>query len=407
MGGAVHHEIPHLKDFRLSFAFWLSLFILIAVGAVSFYLIAGQESYRAWYNFLICSTMFLGLGLCGLFLLIIQNVVGAHWSVSIRRVFEAMALTLPLSAIMLGVVYWGHHSIYEWSHPEVVAQDHILQMKQAWLNSTFFGWRLVAYFAIWILSTVYLVRNSMKQDSSGDVVLTKKNQVASTLFLVLFALSVCSAGFDLLMSLEPHWFSTIYGVFFFATLFQAGWAAIYLMVYVLNRGGFLDGFINRSHFHDMGKYVFAFSIFWAYIAFSQFMLYWYADLPEETFWYQERMTHGWEWMGLAVLLIRWALPFILLMPYGNKLNPKVAVPVCLLVLFGNWLDLYWNAMPALRMIYHGKGMDHLTAGFGWEELLMGAGFVALFFLCVAVILQKIKLVPIRDPRLASSIHHHT
>ncbi len=407
MGGVHQMTMPELKNFRMAFPLWLLLCVMIALGAVCLYLVASHDSTRAWFNMLICSVMFLGFGLCGLFLLIIQNVVGAHWSVSIRRIFEAMALTLPISAILIGIVYFGHHSLYEWSHPEAVAKDHLLQHKSGYLNSGFFGARLLVYFVIWIGSMLFLVSNSMKQDKTGAVELTKRNQFASALLLILFALSVCAAGFDLLMSLEPHWFSTIYGVFYFATFFQAGWAVIYLASFTLYRGGYLSGFVNQKHFHDVGKYVFAFSIFWAYIAFSQFMLYWYGDLPEETFWYKVRMNDGWEWMGLAVLALRWVVPFLVLLPYGNKMNFKIAVPVCVLVLFGNWLDLFWNAMPAIRFFSHGAHGGHeLVGGFHWQELFVGLGFVGFFFLCLGVILQWIRLVPIRDPRLMDSIHHH-
>ena len=403
MGGATSVSIPEVKSFRMAFPVWLVLCVLIAIGAVGYYLLASADPIRAWYNFLIGTCIFLGFGLCGLFVLLVQNLVGAHWSVSIRRIFEAMALTLPVAAIFVGILYWGHHSIYEWSHADVVARDHLLQFKSPFLNSSFFGIRLVIYFAIWLSTTFFLVSQSFAQDKTGRVEHTRTNQAASAILMVLYALSVTGAAFDLLMSLEPHWFSTIYGVLYFAMFFQAGWAAIYLMTYTLHRGGYLAGFINPKHFHDIGKYVFAFSIFWAYIAYSQFMLYWYADLPEETFWYKIRINDGWEWVGLAVLLIRWLIPFLVMMPFGSKTNPRIALPICVLVIFGFWLDLFWNAMPATRMFNHGAT---LTASIHWQEVAVGFGFIALFFLSVGIILQKVKLIPTRDPRLLASIHHH-
>jgi len=405
MSQSMSVSIPEVKSFRMAFPVWLLLCVLIALGVVCLYMLASDEPTRAWFNVLIGSVMFLGLGLFGLFVLLISNLVGAHWMVSLRRIFEAMAMTLPISAILIGIVYFGHHHLYEWSHADVVANDRLLQYKSGYLNSAFFGWRLLAYFVIWIGSAFFLISNSFKQDKSGDPKITLRNQSVSAVLMILFALSVCGAGFDLLMSLEPHWFSTIYGIFYFATFFQAGWASAYLITYSLHRGGFLEGFVSKKHFHDLGKFLFAFSIFWAYIAFCQYMLYWYADLPEETFWYRARMTDGWEYVGLAVLLIRWVVPFLVLMPYGAKTTFKIALPVCVLVLFGNWLDLFWNAMPALRYFIKGEG-HHLAGGFYWQELIIGFGFLALFFLCVGIVLQKIRLVPSRDPRILESIHHH-
>ncbi|PIR23248.1 MAG: hypothetical protein COV44_03850 [Deltaproteobacteria bacterium CG11_big_fil_rev_8_21_14_0_20_45_16] len=400
------HHAMGLKQFRMSLLAWISLLVLVAVGAIALYLTSLEDPTRAWFDYLIGSTMFLGFGLCGLFFVLINHLVSAKWSVALRRVFEGMSLTLPVAAILMFGVYLGVHNLYEWSHEAVVASDPLLQEKSGYLNPTFFGIRLAAYFLIWIFSALFLAKNSFAQDKTGDVGLSKINYKGSAFLMVLFAFSSCGAGFDLIMSLEPHWFSTIFGIYFFAGFFQSGMALMYIVAAYLWKKGILTDYLNKTHFHDLGKFVFAFSVFWAYIGFSQYMLYWYGNLPEETFWYSVRMEGGWGCMGLALLAVRWALPFLVLMPYGNKMNFRIAVPVCFVVIFGQWLDLFWNAMPAMRLVGHETGESVHTALIQWQDLAIGIGFVALFFLTLGMIYERIRMVPLRDPRLEDSIHHH-
>lgn len=394
----------NLQPFRMSFMFRIVLICLIALGVVAFYLLSLENSTAASFHYLIGSLFFLGMGLCGLFFTAIQHITRAKWSTSLRRVMEAMALTLPVSALLFIGVLKGSHHTYEWSHESAVAHDVLLQWKEPFLNMTAFTWRMIAYFVIWIGSAFFLVRNSMKQDHSGDENLTVLNWKASALVLVLYALSVSAAGFDFLMSLEPHWFSTIFGVYFFAGLFQAGLAMIYLLTWIAHRSGALKDFVNLEHFHDIARFIFGFSIFWAYIGFSQYLLIWYGDLPEETFFYLVRMEPGWACLSIALLFIRFVTPFLVLMPYGFKRNYKVVLPIVLVIFAGQWLDLFWVAAPAMRLMEHGAG--HHGPVIGWREISMGVGFVACFLLVVGHIMQAIRMVPVRDPRLEDSIHHH-
>lgn len=404
-------SVPDPKSFKMSFILKLVFLVFIVLGAVGLYLLFLEDATRAWFNYLIGSVLFLGMGLFGLFFTIINHVVGAKWMVSLRRVCESMSMTIPVAGLLMVGVCVGIHQMFEWSHLNVVANDPLLQEKAGYLNANAFIMRMILYFVVWIGSMFVLVRNSFKQDKSNDAAaLAVKARRVSAFALILFALSVSFAGFDLLMSLEPHWFSTIYGVYFFAGFFQAGLACMYLIVASLYRSGVLKDFVTEYHFHDLGKFVFAFSIFWAYIGFSQYMLYWYGNLPEETFWYMERTKDGWQWVGLAVLLIRWALPFLILLPYRNKMNFKIAVPICFLVIFGQWLDLYWNAMPASRLMAHsaeaGHEVAHYGAMFSAYEVMVGVGFFALFLLVAGSVMERIKMVPTGDPRISDSVHHH-
>jgi hypothetical protein len=314
-----------------------------------------------------------------------------------------MAMTIPVAGLLFVVIYKGAHYLYEWSHAEVVAADELLQWKSPFLNENGFKIRLIAYFAIWIFTSLCLLRRSFRQDESGDVQLTVKNKSAAASILVLFGLSVCMAGFDIIMSIEPHWFSTIFGIYFFAGLFQAGLAMTIIMAWVLYSRGVLKPYITMDHFHDLSRFLFGFSVFWAYIGFSQFMLIWYGNLPEETFIYRDRMNHGWEWISLALLMIRWVIPFLVLMPYGAKRNFKIILPISVLVIFGQWLDLFWFVTPALRLQ---KGVEHIAACIGWQDILIGFGFMAFFVLILGLIMERIRMVPVKDPRLEAGIHYY-
>lgn len=409
--------LPEPKPFQLSVGIWGALLFLIGAGAVSLYIVAIEDATRAWFNFLIGSMLFAGFGLFGLFFLLINSVVAARWMVAIRRIPEAMATTLPLAALFFLIVYLGRDHLYEWTYTAIVEKDKILSKKTWWLDETFFLYRILFYITVVLGSAFYLVKNSWLQDKTGDVNLTIKNRNFSAVALVFFALAVTGIGMDFLMTLEPHWFSTIYGVYYFAGFFQAGLAAMYLFCWYLYTRGYFKDYLNSNHFHDIGKFIFAFSIFWAYIGFSQFMLYWYGNLAEETFWYIVRFDDGWQWIGLSLFTIRWVIPFFVLLPFANKMNFKIAVPVCVLLLFGQWIDLYWNAMPATRNIEHalhvtagaadGHGhASHFGAMFGLTEVLVGLGFAALFFLLSSWVLSRKSIVPMKDPKLLESVHHH-
>jgi len=395
-----------LKSYKMSFRTRAILFALIAAGAVSIYMSSLQDPTRAWFNFLICAVFFLSLGLFGLFFTAVQHITSARWSVVVRRVLEVMSLTLPVAGLLILLVYIGAHHIYEWSHSDVVAADHILQGKVPYLNMKFFGLRLLIYFSVWIAGSLYLFRNSYKQDLSGDVKYTHRNKRASALILVLFGISVCAVAFDLLMSVEPHWFSTIFGIYFFAGLFQAGLAMLYVLCWMLLKAGVLKPYANKEHFHDMARLIFGFSVFWAYIGFSQYLLIWYADLPEETFFYTIRSQKGWEWVSLGLVFVRLIVPFFGLIAWGSKRCYPWVLTICGVIFFGQWLDFYWIAHPAMRLMHHGEVHGpHI----GLSEIGAGLGILALFLLIMGLIMERIRMVAIKDPRIEVSkeyyLHH--
>lgn len=393
------------KPFRMSLLMKGVLLAVIALGALCLRLIFTEDTSKGWFNYLIGSVLFLGMSLCGLFFTAIQHLTKARWSVGIRRVMEAMALTLPVSALLFFGVYKGSHSLYEWTHASAVSHDALLQFKQPFLSESWFGARLIIYFLIWGIATALLVRNSFRQDKSGAAKLSILNTRLSAPIMVAFALSVSMAAFDILMSLEPHWFSTIFGVYFFSGFFQAGLAMIYILTWLAYRSGTFDGIIEQNHFHDIARFLFGFSIFWAYIAFSQFLLIWYGNLPEETFFYIDRMNNGWGWIGIALLFLRFVAPFLILMPYGAKRCSVVVVSICGVILLGQWLDIFYFASPSIRLVSEG-GLQAPWAYLGWKELGVGSGFVSLFLLIVGMIMERIRMVPLKDPRLHESIHYY-
>jgi hypothetical protein len=247
-----------------------------------------HDKERAWYSYLVSYYYFTTLSLGGLFFCAILAATRAGWSANIRRFPEALSAYLP-AVLVGGIVYLaGAGHVYEWLNKEEVAKDALLQGKSGYLNFTFFAIRIVLFTGLWVFYQMKIVGSSTAQDKSGDESLTTRVVPYSVSFLVLFALSFSLFSVDLLMSLQPHWFSTIFGVYCFGGMFQFSLAAMILLVIFCMKRGLLKGFVDENYLHDLGKFMFAFTVFWAYIAYSQYMLMWYANLPEETVFFISR-----------------------------------------------------------------------------------------------------------------------
>lgn len=345
-------------------------------------------------SYLIAFVFFVSLALGSLFFVLVQHVTRAGWSVLVRRLAETYAANLffPMSFLAVPLLA-GISDLWPWAGVAAAA-DPIVRAKSAYLNVPFFVARTVAYFAAWSGLAVWYLRCSLRQDVSGDPSLTRRMDRHAGWALVVFALTVTFFSFDFLMSLDPHWFSTIFGVYFFAGCAVGGFALIPLTVAWLQRAGRVSRSITHEHYHDMGKLVFAFVVFWAYIAFSQYMLIWYANLPEETVFYHERQGEG--WVGISIFLIvgHFFAPFLALLSRHPKRRPVVLVSAAVWVLFMHAVDLYWVAMPAL-------GMHHPHVG-----LMDAACFVGVGGWFVALAVRRLAgraLVPVGDPRLAESV----
>ncbi len=356
-----------------------------------------RDPQRAWLAYLLAFFYFTSLALGGLFFTAIQHVTKAGWSVNVRRISESFTSFLPWAALSAVGLLIGAPKIYEWLHKEIVQADAILSHKSAYLNGTFFVVRLIVFFGIWIYFGKKMVDRSVEQDKSGDVNITHKQVGTGVAFILLFALSYSLFSVDLIMSCQPHWFSTIFGVYCFAGLFQATMAFMILSIIYMRRKGLLGGYVTDDHLHDLGKFLFAFTVFWAYIAFSQYMLIWYANLPEETTFIIPRTEGAWLPVSLLLLIGKFIVPFIALLPRWAKRNHAHLGAVAAWILVMQYADLYWLVYPA----YFEKVLH-----FGLYEICIFLGFFGVFLFSVTRFMSKNNIVPIKDPYIQESMHHH-
>ena len=373
--------------------------LLLAIGAVTFAMEYLADPTRAFAAFLLAYWYFLGLGLAGAFFTAIQHITGATWSVAVRRVAESLMSYLPIAMILLLVLFLGVPHIYVWASGAAHEGGHhgADLTKGGYLSTPLFALRAVVILGLWCAFAWYFLRNSIRQDKTGDPSLTRANVKAAPLFILLFALTVTLLSFDFLMSLEPAWYSTIFGVYCFAGFWQAGLATIAILVVLLRRQGALQGVVNRFHYWDLGKFLFAFSVFWMYIAFSQFMLIWYANLPEETEWLIHRTYTGWGGVGIALGILRFVIPFFALMHQRMKESETVLLVVGGGVLIGQWIDLYWLILPAF---------SPEAVVLGWTEIGVTLGFLGLFGLTVTRFFAKNAVAAHGDPLFEASVRFH-
>ncbi len=351
---------------------------------------------RTWANLLLVSFALVSLGLGGILFIAIQYAAGGGWAVAFRRVPEAMYSVLPFGALGIALVLLLCPSLYSWT--ETHDGGHALTgFKHLWLNRPFFLGRAAFYVLVWLWLGGSIVRSSRRQDTDDSHAHTHKNVRTSALFLIVFGLTFCAASFDWIMSLEPHWFSTIFGVYNFAGMFLTALAVIVMASVWLQRTGPFRNALNDEHLHDLAKLIMTFSTFWAYIWFSQYMLIWYANNPEETGYYVLRQSGAWGSLLILNFVINWAIPFFVLLPRNAKRSPGILVKVAILLLFGRWLDLYLMILPAVT------GED---VPFNVWEIALPAGAVGIFILVFVRALQAAPLIPAKDPYLEESLHHH-
>lgn len=389
--------IKNPGTFQVSSSVNILLAIMAVLGVATFVLGLKADPSRAWASFVLNHFYFMCLGLGGLFFASIQWLTGAMWSAPIRRLSEAFTSYLPVVLVTFVILYFGIPHLYLWSHAEHVQGDLVLEGKSSYLSTTFFAVRNILAVLIWIFFARKMVGNSIAQDQSGSYALSLKNQSLAPGFLLLFGLTFTMASFDQLMSLDPHWFSTIFGVYCFAGLFYANLASTCLLTLYLRSKGKLDGILNDNHLHDLGKFMFAFTVFWAYIGFAQFMLIWYANLPEETGYYIHRFHGSWMCISIFLLVGKFMLPFFVLLPREAKRNPTILAVIGVFMLVAQWIDMLWMVQPE----FFADGPR-----FGLTEIGVTVGFLGVFGLCVSRFLAKNNIVAIGDPRLAESVFHH-
>ncbi len=380
--------------------------ILIGLGVVlSLAAVLGGESrarfaFAYMWGFAFLWTIVLG----SLFFVALQHLTRSVWSVVVRRAAEMLAAPMWLVALLfLPVLLFGwlfdQFPLFPWADAAYVQHDHLLQGKQAYLNMPFFAVRAVVYFAIWIGFAVYFVRTSIKFDhGQAGIEAAASMRKVSAPFVLLFALTATFAGIDWLMSLNPHWFSTIFGVYVFSGMIVASLAAITIATVWLRSSGRLSAdVVTDEHLYSLGALLFAFVCFWAYIAFSQYMLIWYANMPEESFYLVHRLQGGWLGVSVALAIVRFAVPFVALLSGRAKMNARVLFWVSVLMLGGQLLDLYWLIMPE----YHQSGPS-----LGWQDLGPPLLMTGLLILCVSRFLGRHAPMAVGDPLLEESRRFH-
>jgi hypothetical protein len=364
--------------------------------------------HRLWVNLWINNVYFAGIALTGVLFLAIQYAAQAGWSAYIKRVPEAFGAWLPIAAVLTFVLYFvtnyasGHFHIFHWLDPNLTdptspEYDPIIDGKSSYLNQPFFLIRMAFYFIAWILIYWAIRRESVAEDMDQNDRHWKKIRVLSTIFIIVFAISSSMAAWDWVMSIDAHWFSTLFGWYNFSSWFVAAIAGITLIVIWLREQGYLMQ-LTSSHLHDLGKYVFAFSIFWAYLWVSQFLLIYYANIPEESVYYIERLRSGqYAWIFYLNIIANFFFPFLVLMTRDSKRHMIFLKIVCPVIIIGHWFDFYLMITP---------GTLQENGGFGLMEIGVALVFGAFFILVVMNALKRVPLVARNHPMLEESLHHH-
>lgn len=366
--------------------------VLALVGVATAVLGLWWDPVRTWGNLLLASFLVLGMGLAGALFVSLLYVTSAGWGVVVRRIPEALITLIPFGGATLLAVLLIGENVYPWTDPNDV--EGFSFFKQTWLSWPFFLIRSAVIISLWTWLARRLVVNSRRQDREGGVTLTRRNVRWSALFLVVFGLTFWIASSDWIMSLEPHWASTMFGPYNFAGLFLSGIALVTLVVLALEKFGPLRHSVSEDHYHDLGKLLFAFSSIWMYLWFCQYMLIWYANIPEESVYYTRRFQGAWQPLMVANVLLNWAIPFVVLLPRSMKRSRNLLFKICLVVLLAHWLDLYLMIGPALLNF---SPIPTLL------ELGILAGAVGFAGWRVQLSLARAPLVPLRDPYLIESL----
>ena len=370
--------------------------LAIGVAALALCLIGAFFNADQFFrSYLWCYMFYIGVALGSTALLMLQYMTGGAWGMVIRRPCEAASRTLPLLLILFLPIALGIPRLYRWSHAELVAHDPVLLHKAVYLNVPFFVTRAAVYFAGWLLIAHLLYKWSGEQDR-GDVGAARRMSMISGPGLVFYGFSVTFMAIDWILSLDPHWFSTMFGLLFIAGEGLSALAFLICVLVVLNNQPPLAGALTHRHLHDVGKLLLTFVMVWAYFSFSQFLIIWAGNLPDEIPWYLERLRGGWGYIGLSLVFLHFALPFALLLSRDIKRNFKLLRAVAVLVLFMRFVDLYWLTAPDFR-----KG--HF--GVSWMDFLAPVGLGGIWLATFLWQLERRPLMPVGDPELEEALEH--
>jgi hypothetical protein len=381
---------------KLSRKFVIACLVMIAVGIVALVVAFTGDSQRAWAAYLVNNVYFLSLAGGAMLFLSIQRVTHSGWSAGFIRVPEAMGAYLPVAALLFLVLILGTHSLYHWSHADAVSHDPLLAHKRPYLNVPFWTVRMVVFFGLWVLMTLLIRRLSLREDAEGGLHFLRKGEHYAKIFIFIFIITFSFAMIDWVMSIDAHWYSTIFAIKNFVAAFHHASIIIAFIVLILHQRGYFP-FLNKYHVGDFSRYIFMLCIIWGYFWFAEFMLIWYANIPEETAYFIPRMKgEGWGFFFFANIIINWFLPFVLLMPKAtarNKTFVKIVIPF---LIIGQFIDLYIQVYPG-------------TVGeqvLGFQEIGSFIGFAGLFMLVTGYALSRAGLYPVNHPYMEECRHHH-
>jgi hypothetical protein len=389
----MQHARTQRDSFYLDDAVWQRgrnvMFFIALIGVIACvagYLTDHNQFFRSYLvAFCFATTIMLG----GAFFVMIQFLTGSAWSVTVRRLMENIMMGLPVGLLLFIPVAFGVHELYEWAHADVIAQDELIRSKTAYLNPTAFTVRGFIYFGLWSVWAYAIWRQSTRQDSEKSVDQMNACSRWSAPGLLLVMATGTLASFDWIMSLDPKWYSTIFGVYCMAGGAVAFFGVLTLIALGMRRAGVLSNSINGEHYHDLGKWMFALTVFWAYIAFSQYLLIWYANIPEETIFFRHRL-HG-SWKGVSALLLfgRFVLPFVFLILRSNKRNLNFLGIAAGWIVLMHFVDMYWLIMPT----WYREGVS-----LSWMDFAALLGVLGVLGFAFWSRLRKRALVPVGDLR---------
>jgi hypothetical protein len=368
--------------------------VCAGLGIAACAVLGAANPKQFFFSWLVSFLFFLSLALGALFFVLIQYASQGGWGIVVRRIGETIFATVPVMAALFVPVLLGLHDLYAWSVPGAADHDALLRWKAPFLNVPFFLVRAAIYFGCWSFIAVLYYRVSRQQDTTGDPALSARLRRLAGPSIIVLALTQSFASIDWIVSLSPHWYSTMFGVYFFAGAFVGFIALLSILAVAMRHAGLLDTVITAEHLHDVGKFLFAFSCFWAYIAFSQFFLIWYANLPEETVWFKARLEGSWKAVSILLMVGHFGVPFLYLMGRAVKRRGSTLAIGGAWVLAMHFVDLYWQVMPTL----HPEGVR--------PSVLDVAAFLAVggcFVATAGWLMRRQALVPLRDPRVAESL----
>lgn len=410
-----NHSYDHLlrdSNVRMSGGGSLStLFLVVAVVGLGATIAGGfitGDKLHAIASFQMAAMGCLAICLGGMFFTLAMHLFAAGWSVTVRRQFENLMVLAPIMLIVASLVplydmFFGDGMLYLWMSQKYKSNI-ILEEKHAFLNNTFFLVRLALYVVVWTIIAMQLAGLSRKQDENGDKWLSNKARFTSAWGMLAFALTTAFAAFDLLMSMDFRFFSTMWGVYYFASAAFSGVAALVLVLVPIRRAGKLEGLVTSEHLHDVGKLMFTFTVFWAYIAFSQYFLIWYSNVPEETAWYFVRKRDGWQYIFFLLCIGHFVIPFLVLLFRNVKRSPTALAIVAMWMLFIHFTDMFYIVRPMVTTRTSETMALSPVSGL-WIDLCAVFGMLGLLGFLMCRRAGSLALIPLRDPRLPEAIQH--